>query len=153
MSKPKNNWRAYRHSDYLKKEDFLEEEILTVEEAREEEVAAPGQEPEFKLVLYFQEKEKGLVCNPTNCETMEELTGESDPNKWVGTRVEVYNDKKVKFAGVQIGGLRIRKPSVPLMKMRPHRSVSMMQPKSAVPNEPSLDEVNDELAEASSIPF
>ena len=131
MAKPKSTWRAYRHSNYLRKEDFPEPEDLKISDAQEEMVAAPGEEPEPQLVLYFEEKTKGMVCNPTNSETLENMTGSENPRDWIGTTVTVFNDPNVKFGSQRVGGLRLR---VPMMRMKkPHKPVPMSQPRADAP--------------------
>jgi hypothetical protein len=42
------------------------------------------------------------------------MTGTDIPDKWVGTRVRVFNDPTVTFGGQQVGGIRfarVRQPS------------------------------------------
>jgi hypothetical protein len=105
------NYRTYNDSPYLKKEDFPRPEILTISDVREEEVTAPGEKPKTKIVLYFNEAEKGLVLNQANGDALFDLTGQDDPEKWIGTRVEMYCDSSVTYAGKRVGGLRLREPA------------------------------------------
>ena len=105
------SYKTYNDSAYLKKEDFPKPEILTISEVREEEVTAPGKKPQTKIVLYLNEVEKGLVLNLANGEVLSGLTGTEDPEKWVGQRVEAYNDPHVMYAGKRVGGLRLREPA------------------------------------------
>ena len=100
------SYKAYSDSEYLKKEDFPEPETLTICEVREEEVTAPGKDPKLKVVIYFEERQKGCVLNLANGAVLEAMTGSADPDKWVGTRVRVYNDPTVTFGGQQVGGIR-----------------------------------------------
>jgi hypothetical protein len=128
MAKPKKTWRAYRHSNYLRKEDFPQPENLKISDVQEEPVAAPGEEPEPELILYYVGKTKGMVCNPTNAEFLENLTGSENPQDWIGTEVQVYTDPNVKFGSQKVGGLRLREP---MMRMKPHKPVPMSEPSAA----------------------
>jgi hypothetical protein len=105
------SYKAYSESAYLKKEDFPSPEILTISEVREEEVTAPGKKPKPKIVLYFNGIEKGLVLNQANGDALFDMTGQDDPEKWVGQHVEAYNDPHVVYAGKRVGGIRLREPA------------------------------------------
>ena len=113
----KKSYKAYSDSTYLRKEDFPEPETLTICEVREEEVTAPGKEPKLKVVIYFEERQKGCVLNLTNGLVLELMTGTADPSKWVGVRVRVFNDPTVAFGGQPTGGIRfaspVRRPVLP----------------------------------------
>jgi len=101
------SYRAYSDSKYLNTEDFPQPRILTIVEVREERVTAPGKEPKPKVVLYFDEVDKGLVLNRTNGDKLFEMTGHEDPEQWVGQCVKAYNDKGV-VCGDKRGGIRLR---------------------------------------------
>jgi hypothetical protein len=135
------SYKTYSDSAYLKKEDFPEPETLTVKEAREEEVQAPGKESKLRVVLYFEELEKGLVLNQANGLTLELMTKHDDPEKWAGTRVRAYNDPTVEFGGKRVGGIRL----APLRK--PPQAKPIPRPVIPSPSKP-LDDANTELAEA-----
>jgi hypothetical protein len=105
------SYKTYSDSAYVRKEDFPLPRILTLSAVREEEVTAPGKKPKRKIVLYFNEIEKGLVLNQANGDVLFEMTGSDDPEQWIGQRVEVYNDPNVTYAGKRVGGIRLRKPT------------------------------------------
>ena len=105
------SYKSYSDSAYLKKEDFPKPETLTIDEVREEEVTPLGGKPKLKLVLSFDGIDKGLVLNQANGDALFEMTGQDDPAKWVGRRVEVYHDPSVTYAGKRVGGIRLRKPT------------------------------------------
>ena len=110
------SYKAYSDSEYLKKEDFPEPETLTICEVREEEVTAPGKETKLKVVIYFDERQKGCVLNLANGAVLELITKTDIPDKWIGTRVRVYHDPNVEFGGKKVGGIRfapVRKPMPP----------------------------------------
>jgi hypothetical protein len=63
---------------------------------------------EKKLVMHFVGKDKALILNRTNCESLEEIVGTDDYASWVGHSVVLFTDPTVKFGGKTVGGLRIR---------------------------------------------
>jgi hypothetical protein len=107
----RKSYKSYSDSAYLRKEDFPAPEILTISEVREEEVTAPGKKPKKKLIIYFEEIEKGMVCNITNGDVLFEMTGSEYPDDWAGVRVVVWHDPSVMYGGKREGGLRLRKPT------------------------------------------
>ena len=95
---------------YLKKEDLSEPINTTLLWVKEEKVTAPGKGTKTRLVAYFDGLSKGLVINMANAETLAELTGTDDYEKWADTTVQLYVDPDVKYGGKKTGGIRIRKP-------------------------------------------
>ena len=67
---------------------------------------------EKKLVMHFAGKDKALILNRTNCESLEEICGTDDYGAWVGHAVVLYSDPSVMFGGKKVGGLRIRSAHV-----------------------------------------
>jgi hypothetical protein len=51
--------------------------------------------------------------NMSNCDVLFEMTGSDDPEEWIGTRVELYADPDVTYAGKRVGGVRLRDPNKP----------------------------------------
>ena len=43
-----------------------------------------------KPVLYFERTQKSLPLNMTGWDTLADLTGEENPQKWIGFRVELF---------------------------------------------------------------
>jgi hypothetical protein len=96
---------------YLKKEDISEPIDTTLLWVKEEKVTAPGKGTQTRLVAYFEGLSKGLVLNTANAETLAELTGTDDYEKWADTFVQLYVDPDVTYGGKKIGGIRIRNPA------------------------------------------
>jgi hypothetical protein len=74
-------------SKHLKADDLRGATIrVTIEKYALEEI---GQEKSRKVVLYFRNKEKGLVLNKTNATNIETMHG---PNidEWVGCEIELF---------------------------------------------------------------
>jgi len=107
FSRSKNmaHFSKIKNSQYLTRNDIHQPELLTIEKVVEE---AVGQEKEQKYVVYFQEKDKALVLNFTNAETIFEITGQGEMDDWAGTKIVLYDDPTITFAGKRVGGLRIR---------------------------------------------
>ena len=116
--------RSYKkfvgNATYLKKEDLPEPVDTTLLWVKEEKVTAPGKGTKTRLVAYFDGLSKGLVINMANAETLAELTGTDDYEKWADTTVQLYVDPDVKYGGKKTGGIRIRRPlSGPTLKVKP----------------------------------
>lgn len=147
----KKSWRDHVGGRYLTREDFPQPEILRWIAAKEEETYPPDKEPVVKWVLYCKEHAKGMVCNETNSLFMFNLTGEENPEDWVGWAVEAFNDKTVRAPDGSYGGIRLREvpdddeteqPSTPARSKaaHPHRAVKM--------SEATSDQLADELTAA-----
>ncbi len=61
-----------------------------------------------KLVIYFQGKEKGMVCNRTNADRISMLHG-NDTDSWIGKEITLFTDM-VNFQGRQTNALRVKPP-------------------------------------------
>lgn len=105
------SYRSYSDGRFLKKEDVTPPQVWTITNAEERTVSAPGKEPKDKPVLFFDGTKKGLVLNMSNGDVLYELTGSDDPEEWIGTRVELYVDDEVKYAGKSVGGIWLRRPT------------------------------------------
>ena len=63
---------------------------------------------EDKYVLYFQGKEKGLVLNVTNANTIAEFYGH-ETDEWVGRAITLYSTR-VQFGNRMVDAIRINRP-------------------------------------------
>lgn len=93
-------------SKFLRKEDFDEDQVCTIQDCRLEEIQGAN---ETKWVLYFKQHSKGMVLNTTTIRVLEQAFGD-DSDNWVGKNVKVYVDPNVSFQGRVVGGLRLRPP-------------------------------------------
>lgn len=88
--------------NYLKAEDLGGRAVtVTIEDVEVKEF-----DDGKKLVIGFAGKEKKLVCNRTNASIIEEVTGESDTDNWIGKKV-VLVVKKVEFQGKLVPAIRV----------------------------------------------
>ena len=99
-----------KESKYLTKGDVGNGKLLTIKEWKKEDVSMENQPASMKYVLYFDEEKKGLVLNNTNGKRIQSVAGSADFDDWAGTKVVLYNDPDVEFAGKTVGGIRIRAP-------------------------------------------
>jgi hypothetical protein len=105
------SYRSYSDGSYLKKDDVTTPVVWTINDVKERLIASPGKKPKPKLVLFFDGNSKGLVLNMSNGNTLFDMTGQEDPEEWIGTQVELYADDSVSYAGKRVGGIRLRKPA------------------------------------------
>lgn len=78
---------------------------LTITRVEQESVGL-GTQAEKKWVLYFKEKDKGLVLNKTNIKAIAKLHGD-DTDDWEGKRITLYQTE-VEFQGDTVLGIRVR---------------------------------------------
>lgn len=75
---------------------------VTVENIGKEE------KPEFKPVVYFTGKDKGLVLNKTNAEQISAMYGD-ETDMWADKNIELFT-QKVPFNGQMVDAIRIAPP-------------------------------------------
>lgn len=92
---------------FLKHEDLQGKAIkVTIEEIRQEEINGDHGK-EKKLVARFVGKDKGLVLNRTNADSIAEITESEDTDDWAGAVIVLYPDK-TKFGGKTVDCVRVR---------------------------------------------
>lgn len=101
-----------RSSKYLKKEDVGIGVLATIKAVTQENVALEGAEEQMKFTVHFNELDKPMVLNSTNAQTIAKINGQEENIEvnWIGTRVVLYDDPNVSYAGKVVGGIRIRAP-------------------------------------------
>ena len=107
------SYKAYSDGQFLKKEDVNPPQVWTITDVKEQTVTTPGKEPKDKLVLFFDGTKKGLFLNMSQGDALLDMTGQEDPEEWIGQRVELFVDDNVAYAGKRVGGVRLRKPGEP----------------------------------------
>ena len=108
------HWKKFVSPDstYFGAQDFesLKDKIIvTIKERGDEEevMNTKTMKKEKKGVLYFYEDVKPFICNVTNGKTLKEAFGE-DADNWIGKKIELYYDPKVKFGRDTVGGVRVK---------------------------------------------
>lgn len=90
-------------SKWLKAADLMGKEItVTIASVRMEDVGDEATKP----VVYFQNKERGLVLNKTNANNISILYG-PDTDNWVGKPITLY-PAWVDFQGRSVEAIRVR---------------------------------------------
>lgn len=120
-------------SKFLKKDDFLSPEVLTIKDCSLEEVG----KGDTRWVLFFKEKAKGVVLNVTKIKQLEGAYGD-DTDGWVGKKVKLSHDPTVMMGTQQVGGIKLTLPS----------NVPPVQPRAPAPV--AHDDFNDDLSD---VPF
>ncbi len=109
----KQHWKEYFDYTYLGAYslDDGKDKTLTIKSHKVEEVKGDNGRGEDCLVVYFEEEEKGMIMNRTNCRTIETLYRSPYPVDWYGKRITLFVDQ-VRAFGKVTDALRIR-PVVP----------------------------------------
>lgn len=63
-----------------------------------------------KLVVYFEDKQKGLVLNKTNAVMIAEIVGSDDTDAWQGVAIVIY-PTKTDFQGKRVDAIRVDWPA------------------------------------------
>ena len=128
-----SNLSDIRSSKFLKKEDVGRGVLVTVKEVTKENIAKEGADPELKFCIWFQELDKPLVLNSTNGQMIAKITTHEDDieQNWPGTKIVLYTDDNVSFAGKLVGGIRVRAPK------------NSVKPKPAPAVTPTDDDISD----------
>lgn len=62
-----------------------------------------------KAVIKFVGKEKALICNRTNWNSIVEITGEEDSDNWTGCKIKLVV-ARVDFQGKRVDAIRVDPP-------------------------------------------
>lgn len=105
------HWKKLTNPNYLGSYAFQpgEEKALTIASVGQETVTNPA-EPDKKencIVAHFQQPEKPLILNKTNCKTIEKLTGTPDIEQWPGAGIILCVQRVMAF-GELVEAVRIR---------------------------------------------
>jgi hypothetical protein len=128
-------------SQYLKASD-LKGRTVVVEIDRVE-FEPVGQNKEMKPILYFADKDKGLVLNKTNANKIASLLETPVTEEWAGCTVAIY-PTETSFQGDQVECIRVK--SAPRQPAQPRRQMPVQEP----PMEPITD---DDIPFAWLLPF
>lgn len=84
-----------------------EDKTLTIKAVKTEKVQGTSGRSEDCMVIYFEEEEKGMICNKTNAKTIQKVHGTPYIEEWTGKRI-VLGTEKVTAFGETTDALRIR---------------------------------------------
>ena len=98
-------------SKYLKQQDCAPPILVTIASCEEQNVGEKEDgTPDKKWVLFFAEREKGMVLNPTNGQIIAGFLGKDNTDDWTGAKIVLYRDPNIAFGGKLVGGIRCRAP-------------------------------------------
>ena len=86
----------------------LEGEEVTIKGYESIEIEVKKDEYEKKWIVYFQEKEKGLVINKTNRNMLSQIFG-GEVKQSIGKKITLYYRDDVEFQGRLTKGLRLKR--------------------------------------------
>lgn len=118
---------------YLKAADLAGKRVgVVIERVEMEDIGG-----ETKPILHFRGKERGLVLNKTNANSISMILGTDETDNWPGKRVTLY-PSKTDFQGKRVDCIRVDSP----------------QPGAApVPPPPPVQPEGDFIAEDEDCPF
>ncbi len=135
-------------SKYLVADDIPEEGIIVTVRSVEIDKMRDGT---AKPVLYFDEIEKGLVCNKTNANTIGKMYGD-DTDNWEDERVTLF-PSEVSFNGEMVACIRVKpkkpKPAIKETAERANGKAPDGGKKNKVMTQAEVDDGDDD----DSVPF
>ncbi len=130
-------------SNFLKADDLGGKNVtVEIDEVTFEEIGQ-GRDKEQKIIIAFKGKEKKLIVNKTNANTIAKLIGSDDTDDWPGHRITLTS-REVDYQGTPMLAIRVslQKPAS-----------AAAAPKKQQPDaDPEPDPVTDE-GDGSEIPF
>jgi hypothetical protein len=99
------------------------------------ETLGQGEDQETKPVCYFKAKEKGLVCNKTNFNTLIDLFG-PETDDWIGKKIKIMS-MEVAFRGKMTMSLRISPMNMNTQAAASVKSAKSQQPSAATAGTPT----------------
>ena len=93
----------YFGGSYLKASDIKKPTTLTIKETRIEQF-----NDREKLVVYFDEVDKGLVLNKINSTRISSIAGSSETNEWPGAKITLFATE-VEYDGKDVPCIRVKK--------------------------------------------
>lgn len=108
-------WQQFFDKEYLGSHNFDdgEQKIVVIKSASKKAVTKPGGKKDDCLVVEFEQTEgkepvKPMVVNVTNSKAIQQVSGSRFIENWAGTKITLYVDHSVKFAGKTVDGIRVR---------------------------------------------
>ena len=101
-----------------------------------------GQSGDRKPVIYFQGKEKGMVCNKTNWDRISFILRSDESDDWIGKPVKLYTEL-VNFQGQMKEAVRVKAADQRQAQIRPAapQSAAMISQRGPKPPQIGDDEI------------
>ena len=95
---------------YIGEADFEpgEEKVLTIGSINSKETIVTNEGKSTKAVVHWVEKEKSMILNVARAKAIQKVTGTPYMDEWVGKKVQLYIDNKVKAFGEIVSAVRVR---------------------------------------------
>lgn len=105
----KTDYRSLMDKPYLGAWDIPEsgELILTIRDAKTEKVMNESHKEDEKLLLYFSDAKKPMICNVTNAKAISKVAGSTYIEDWRGVKIILYSTEVSAF-GETRDALRVR---------------------------------------------
>ena len=104
------HWKKLINPDYLGAYslDPGKDMVLTIREVRKEMITGADGKKEECIVCYWQEEQKPMILNVTNCKTISKLLKTPYIERWAGHRIQIGAEMVSAF-GEKVEALRVRK--------------------------------------------
>lgn len=104
---------------YIGEADFEpgEEKVLTIASINSKETIVTNEGKSTKAVVHWVEKEKSMILNVARAKAIQKVTGTPYMDEWVGKKVQLYIDNKVKAFGEIVSAVRVR-PFAPRVQQK-----------------------------------
>lgn len=104
----KTHWKNNFDYQYLGGYSIEGEDLtLTIKTVKKEKVKGNSGRDEDCMVIYFEEVDKGMICNKTNAKTITKVHNTPYIEEWTGKKI-VLGTEKVSAFGETTDALRIR---------------------------------------------
>lgn len=107
----KTHWKkVVSDPTYIGEADFEpeEEKVLTIASVNPKETVVTQEGKTQKAVVHWVEKEKAMILNVAKSKSIAKVCGSPYFEDWVGKRVQLYIDNKVKAFGEIVSAVRVR---------------------------------------------
>ena len=133
----KTHWKKQFNYEYMGSYSLPDgkDVILTIKETRKEKVTGTAGKKEDCFVCYFEESDKPMILNRTNCKTIERIYKSPFIEDWAGLRVQIGIDTVSAF-GESVEALRVRN-----IKPAPAKKVDYSEKEAMLKNCLTLDEL------------
>ena len=103
------HWKRLINPDYLGAYslDPGKDMVLTIKSVKREMITGTGGKQEECTVCRWEEEQKPMILNRTNCKTISKVCGSPYIEQWTGHRVQIYATT-TRMAGETVECLRIR---------------------------------------------
>ena len=104
---------------YIGEADFEpgEEKVLTIASINSKETIVTNEGKSTKAVVHWAEKEKSMILNVARAKAIQKVTGTPYMDEWIGKKVQLYIDNKVKAFGEIVSAVRVR-PFAPRVQQK-----------------------------------